>query len=152
MVAKSRLARNLVSLSLYRSPTVPSSSSSHSPVNLRANCPALDSLRTGKLVAMDSNENSSSSSHAWHTDSVPNSSTGKLVARSKKSTIGQSLVPHNLTITPHNVGYMDKVLRMHTTETWSSKGRQNGAGRHQRYLGNIYDCVHKGSGTSRKIF
>ena len=101
MVAKSRLARNLVSLSLYRSPTVPSSSSSHSPVNLRANCPALDSLRTGKLVAMDSNENSSSSSHAWHTDSVPNSSTEKLVARSKKehhrSKFGPSQFDHNAT-------------------------------------------------------
>ena len=51
-------------------PTMPSSSSSQSPVNLRASS-TLDSLSTGKLVAMDSNENRTSSSQVWHTDSVP---------------------------------------------------------------------------------
>ena len=152
MVANQRLARNLVSLSLYRSPTVPSSSSSHSPVNLRANCPALDSLRTGNLsrwIRMRTVHQvlTRGTQILSRTQARRN-----LLRDRKKSTIGQSSVPHNLTITPLNVGYMDKVLRMHTTETWSSKGRQNGAGRHQRYLGNIYDCVHKGSGTSRKRF
>ena len=60
--AKSRPARNLVSMTLNRSPTVPSSSSSHSPRNLTENCSTLDSLRTSKLVAMDSNKNNASSS------------------------------------------------------------------------------------------
>ena len=41
--------------------------------------------------------------------------------------------------------------RTRTTETWSSEGRQNGAGQHQRNdLGNIYDCVHESSGAPRR--
>ena len=44
VVAKSRLARNLISMNLNRSPTVPSSSSSHSLGNSTANCSTLDSL------------------------------------------------------------------------------------------------------------
>ena len=148
VVVKPRLAQNLVTVTLNRSPTGPSSSSSHSPGNLRAHGSTLVSLSTGKLVAMDSNENSASSSQVWHTDSVPNSSTGKLVARSKKSTIGQCLIPHNLARQCRVYG---QGLRARTTETWSSKRGQNGAGRHQRYdLGNIWDCVLEGSGTSRK--
>ena len=46
VVAKARLARNLVSMSINRSPTVPSSSSSQSLENLKANCSTLDSLTT----------------------------------------------------------------------------------------------------------
>ena len=59
---------------------------------------------------MDSNKDKASGFQVWHTNSVPNSSTVKLVARSKKSIIGQSLIPHNLTISPHSVGFDDKVF------------------------------------------
>ena len=45
----------------------------------------------------------------------------------KRAPIRQILIPHNLTISPHSVGYMDKSLLIHTTETGSSKGRQNEA-------------------------
>ena len=122
VVAKSRLARNLVSVTPNQSPTMPCSSSSHSPVNLRANCSALDSLNMGKLVAMDSNENSVSSSQVWHTDSVPNPSTGKPVAF-RKNTIGQNLIPRNLF--DHfatQCRIYGQSIRKHATETWSSKG------------------------------
>ena len=66
---------------------------------------------TVKVVAKDSNNNSASSSQVWHTDSEPNSSTGKLVARSKKSTISPNLIPHNLTVSPHSVWFLDKVFK-----------------------------------------
>ena len=110
VVVRSRLARNLASMTLNPFPTEPSLSSSHSPSNLRAKFPTLDSLSTAKLAAMDSNENSASSSQVWHTDSVPNSGMEKPVARSKQSTIGQHLILDNLSISPHCVGYMDEVF------------------------------------------
>ena len=84
VVAQSRLARNLVT-----GLQLPSSNSTHSLESLRANCSTLDSLSTEKVVSMVSNENSASSSQVRHTDTVPNSTTEKLVARSKKSTIGR---------------------------------------------------------------
>ena len=52
VVAQSRPARNLVSMTSDRSPTVSSSSSSHSKENLRAKCSTLDSFTTGKHAAM----------------------------------------------------------------------------------------------------
>ena len=76
----SRPARNLFSMTINRSPTVPSSSSSQSFGNLTANCSTLDSSGTGKLAAMDSNENNTSDTQVWHTDTDPNSSTGKLTS------------------------------------------------------------------------
>ena len=85
MVGKSRFARNLVSKTLHRSPTMPSSSSSQSPGNHTAKCSFWDSLSSRKLVAMDSNNNKASDSQVWHVMIDPNSSTGKPVVRSKKS-------------------------------------------------------------------
>ena len=103
----------------------------------QSNCSTEDSLSTGKLVAVSSNEKR-------HTDTVSNPSTG----RSKESTAGQSLIPHNLTRSPHSVGFYKQSVRIRMTKTWSSEGRQNGAGRHQRHdLGNCHDCVNEGSGT-----
>ena len=54
------------------------------------------SLSTGKLVAMDSKKNNATDSQVWHTDTDPNSSTGRPVARSKKITVVPSLFPRNL--------------------------------------------------------
>ena len=103
--------REIWSLSnLNRSPTVPSSRSSQSPVSLTANCSTLDSFHTGKPAAMDSNKNNASVSCVWHADTDPNSNTGKLTARSKKITVGQNLFPHNFAILPDNVDCMQKVF------------------------------------------
>ena len=63
---KSRPARNLVSVTVNWSPTVPSLSSSQSPGKLTANCSTLDSFGTGKPAAMDSNKNNESDSEMWH--------------------------------------------------------------------------------------
>ena len=76
VLANSRLARHVVSLTLHQSAAVPSSSSSQSLENMTAKC-----------------SNSASDSQVWHTDSDSNSSTGKPVTRSKKSTVGQRLFP-----------------------------------------------------------
>ena len=73
-VANWRLARHVVSMTLHQSATVLSSSSSQSLENMTANC-----------------SNSASDSQVWHTDSDPNSSTGKRVTRGIKSTVGQRL-------------------------------------------------------------
>ena len=123
VVAKSRPARNLVSMTLNRSPTVPSSSSSHSPVKLRGECFILDSLSTGKPVAR---------SKGHHRSTFDPSPIDHLATRCRIH--GQS-------------------LRKRATENRSSKERHNGADRNQRNdLVNIYDCVHEGSGTSRRTF
>ena len=109
-VAKSRPARNLVSMTPNRSSTVSSSSSSLRPGSLRAHCSTLDSSSKAKPPAMDSNKDKASGSQVCHADTNPNSCTGILVARSKKSTIGHSSIPHNLAISPHSVGFLDKVV------------------------------------------
>ena len=77
LVAKSRFARNLVSKTLSRSPTALSSNPSQRLVNPTANCSTLDLSSTGNVVAMDSKKNNASNSQGWHTDTDPNSSTGK---------------------------------------------------------------------------
>ena len=59
---------------------------------------------------MDSNKSNASDSQVRDTDIEPNSSTGKLVARSTKITIGPSVFPRNLAMLPSNVEYMVKVF------------------------------------------
>ena len=116
-------------------------------------CSTLDSLSTEKLVAIDSNENSVSSSQVWHTDSVPNSSTVKLVARSNKGTVGQRLIPRNLTTSPHSVGFKDKVFANVRQKLGRPKdGKMDQIEKSTLWSGNIYGCVHGGSCTSRKRF
>ena len=110
MSARLRPARNLISVTLNRSPTVPSSSSSHRPGNLTAKCSALDSSSTAKPPAMDSNKDKAPGSQVWKADTNSNSCTGIHVARSKKSTIGHSSILHILAISPHSVGFLDKVF------------------------------------------
>ena len=96
--------RNQVSVIVNRSSTVSSSTSSQSPMNLAANRSTLDSLETGKLAAMDSNQN------MWHTNIDPNSSTARPVARSRKITIGLSLFPENFALLPGDAEYVAKVF------------------------------------------
>ena len=57
VVAKSRVARNLVSMTNNPSPSVLSSSFSQRSGDLTVNCSTPDSLSTGKISAMDSNKN-----------------------------------------------------------------------------------------------
>ena len=96
VVSKSGPARNLVTVTLNRAEFELISQPGESQ---------------NKMFNLGFKENSTSSSQVWHTDSVPNSSTGKPGARSKKqSTIGQNFIPHNLTMAPHSVGCMDKVF------------------------------------------
>ena len=46
----------------------------------------------------------------WHVKTDSNSSTAKPVARSKKSTVGQRMFPHNFAISSNNVAYMETVF------------------------------------------
>ena len=57
VVAKSKVARNLVSMTNNPSPSVLSSSLSQRSGDLTVNCSTPDSLGTGKISAMDSNKN-----------------------------------------------------------------------------------------------
>ena len=127
-----------ISMTPNRSPTVPSSSTSHSPENLIANCSISDSLSTDKLVAMESIENSASSYQVWHTGSVTNSSTVKLVARSKKSTIGQ-FDPSQFDHSQHSVGCLDKVFANVQQKLGRPKEGKNVSDPNQRC-----DLVHLG--------
>ena len=109
-----------------------------------------DSLSRGKSVAMDPKKNIASDSQVWHTDTDQNSSTRKLVERSKKITVGQSLFPHQLVILPGNVEYTEKIFTYVRQKPWSSQGRQNGAGEHQRidlviiHFASLKAAVHLG--------
>ena len=104
-VAKSRLARNRVSVTDHPSPTVPSSSLSQSSGDLTANCstPGIP-MRT------------TSDYQVWHTDTHPNSSTGNAIARSKK------VSPSQFGCTAWQCRAYGESLHIRTTETWSSKG------------------------------
>ena len=131
LAEQAKPVRNLISVTLNRSPTVPSSSSSHRPGNLTAKCSALDSSSTAKLPAMDSNKDKALGSQVCHADRNPNSSMEKPAARSKKSTIAQILIPHNFDTVATQRAVFGPSLPIRTTETWSSKGGQNGADQHQ---------------------
>ena len=128
-------------MTLTRSPTVPSSSSSHSPVKLKAKCSTLNSLSTGKLVAMKSNKNNASDSQMRHVNVDPNSSTEKPVTRSKKVFSWSEIVPSQYRYLDRQCRVYGQTIRKRTTETWSER-RRNGPDRNQRYdLENIHDCV-----------
>ena len=74
VVAKSRLVRHLVSMTLKSVSNSAEFELNLQLWNLRANSAFLDSFSAGNFVEMDSNESSASSSH------VPNSCTEKTVA------------------------------------------------------------------------
>ena len=137
VVAKSKPARNLVSVTIKRSPTVPSSSSSQSLGNLAANCSTLGSFSTGKLAAMDSNK--------IHASESPEPSHWEIGCEIEKDCHWSKFVPSQFGCLVRQCRVFGESLHIRTTETWLSKGRQNGAGQHQRNdLGIIWQCVYGG--------
>ena len=109
VVTKSKPARNPVSKTLNRFPTVLSSSTSQTPGNITAKSSICDSVGMEKPVARDSNQNSASSSQLRQPDVNPSSSTGILVTETTKNPVGSRLSHHNMTISSNNVGHLEKV-------------------------------------------
>ena len=91
VVAKSKTARNLVSKTSQSVYNCAEFELISNPGEHTAKSSIWDSFGTGKPVAMDSNEDNAPGSQVWHADANPNSSTGILVARSKKSSVGTRL-------------------------------------------------------------
>ena len=118
--------------------------------NLRAKFSTLDSLITEQLVAMDLHENCASDSQVWHADADPNSSTEKLVARSKKSLTGHYLIPHNLTISTHCVGNMEKVFTYVRQKLGRPKEDKMKQVNTNTMICGLHGCVHEGNFTSQK--
>ena len=62
-----------------------------------------------KPVARDSNDNTASGFAVRQSDVNPSSSAGKFVAQMTKTPVGTRLFHHNMTISPNNVGHLEKV-------------------------------------------
>ena len=96
-MAKPKPMINLLSKTVERSPTMPSSSTSGSPETLKARNQSLVSS-TGKPVAGDSNENTSSRSQARQWNANLDRSIGKPIATGKTRKIKGKNWPHNFQI------------------------------------------------------
>ena len=117
VMAESTLIMNLVSKTVERSPTMPSSSASRSPGTLRARNQNLGLLSsTGKPTAGDSNEDTASSSQAWQSNANLDRSMWKSIATGKTQKVNGKNWPRRFQISYRE--YIESHLGL-ATQNWS---------------------------------
>ena len=141
LVAKSRPARNLVSLNLNRSFTVPSSSSSQRPGNLTANCSTWGSLSTGKPVRWI-RKRTTHQALKCGTQMLTRTLAPRTCCPNEKEHRWSKFVPSQIGPIARHCRVHGESLHTRTTETWSLTGRQNGADQHQRSDLGDYSGLH----------